>query len=174
MEKASQDELLLSYLEGTLDELRLQALKTALESSPILRQRLAHLRMVHEVLSRQQLEIPATNFVARVMSNLHKRQSSISLSPRNGLMLVLGTTIAIGMLLMVMQAGLFNNMNMIDAVPVPQPGPSQKYIPSIPPISINFKLVVNILMGLNLALALVVLDRTILKPYFQKRAGAGL
>jgi hypothetical protein len=29
-------------------------------------------------------------------------------------------------------------------------------------------------MGLNLALALVVLDRTILKPYFQKRAGAGL
>ena len=172
MEKASQDELLQTYLDGNLDEARLKTLKAELESSPILRQRLEHLRMVHEVLSRQQLEMPASNFVARVMSNLHKRPASVNLSPRNGLMLVLGTTIAIGMLLMVMQAGFFNNI--VGAVPIPQPDPSLKYIPSIPPISINFKLVVNILMGLNLALALVVLDRTILKPYFQKRAGAGL
>lgn len=172
MEQASKDELLLSYLDGTLDEMRLKSLKSELEASEPLRQRLEHLRMVHEVLSRQELETPASNFVARVMRNLHNRPSSITLSPRNGLMLVLGTTIAISLLLFLVQAGQFNDIINVD--PIRQTGPGQRYIPNLPSISINLKMVVNILIGLNLALAFVVLDRTILKPYFQKRAGAGL
>jgi len=172
MEKTSKDELLLNYLDGTLDEMRLRVLKAELEGSEPLRQRLEQLRMVHDVLSKQKLESPASNFVARVMNNLHNRPSSISMSPRNGLMLVLGTTVAICLLLLLVQAGQFNDI--INVAPAPQTGPGQKYIPSIPPISVNLKLVINILVGLNLALAFVVLDRTILKPFFQKRAGAGL
>jgi hypothetical protein len=172
MEQRSQDDLLLNYLDGNLDDVRLKALKAELEKSEPMRKRLQELRMVHDVLSRQQLESPASNFVARVMSNLHNRPSAVTLSPRNGLMLVLGTSVAIGLLLLLVQAGVFNGVTRI--ITMPQTIPSQKYIPNLPSVSISLKLIVNILMGLNLLLALVVLDRTVLKPYFQKRAGAGL
>jgi hypothetical protein len=51
---------------------------------------------------------------------------------------------------------------------------SHQYINrTLPSVSIDGKLIVNVIMVLNLALALLVLDRIILKPLFHRRIHTG-
>ncbi|HWA32813.1 MAG TPA: hypothetical protein VG737_01720 [Cyclobacteriaceae bacterium] len=167
-----QDDRLLDYLDGRLDGTGLAQLKKDLESSAAMQLRLEELRIVHRTLAHIKLDAPSPMFTEKVMKNLHTAPPASSLSPRNGLFLLAGVIVAAGILIALMGSGVFDGFSEIvkldSAVSVKQ------FQPAIPEVSVNGRLVIKILIGLNLALAFVVLDRTILKPYFQKKAGLQL
>ena len=175
MEKIKQtdDDRLLDYLDGKLEGAHLLQLKKDLENTSSLQVRLDELRIVHRVLAQTKLESPSPAFVNKVMQHLHSPSFSSSLSPRNGLLLLMGMLVATGMLVAMVSAGVFDQfsgmISMDKAIPV------KKYLQqSLPEMSIHGKLIIQIIVGLNLVLGFIVLDRTVLKPLFQKRAGMQL
>ncbi len=172
MEKISndQEDNLQDFLDSKLEGGSLQQLKRELEGSPDLQQRLEELRRVHTFLESKALQSPSPRFVERVMQNLSRAPLSYYASPKNGLMLLIGVMIASGMLVMVVSAGTFDQITGL--ISLDQIAPVKKYVtPSIPALHINGKLIMNVLIGINLILAFLVLDRTILRPLFQRRAG---
>lgn len=168
-----QDDRLLDYLDGKLEGDRLHQLKQEMESSKILQQRLEVLRSVHRVLATAKLESPSPTFVSKVMQNLNAVSFSSPLSPKNGILLLAGVMVAASILVVMLSAGIFDQLTgVISLERVP---PVQKYLPqALPPFSINGKLIIKILVGLNLVLGFIVLDRTVLKPFFLRRAGMQL
>jgi hypothetical protein len=168
-----QDDRLLNYLDGRLDGTSLAELRKALEGSETMRLRLEELRIVHRTLALTRLDTPSPGFVNKVMQNLHKVPSSPGLSPRNGMFLLAGITVATGILAVMISAGIFDQVK--GMISLEQAAPAQKYFQqSLPAISVSGKLIINVLIGLNLLLAFLVLDRTVLRPFFQKRAGLQL
>ncbi len=175
MEKipTATDDRLLDYLDGKLEGAALQLLKKELESSSSLQARLEILRAVHRALAHAKLESPSPAFVNRVMQNLSSVSFPSAWSPRNGLLLLVGVMVAAGILVAMISAGIFDNVQ--GMVSLEQTLPVKKYFQqSLPVISINGKLIINIIVALNLVLAFLVLDKTVLKPFFQRRAGAHL
>ena len=166
----TNDDRLLDYLDGRLEGVYLQQLKKDLEASSILQSRLEELRMIHRVLAKTKLESPSPAFVTKVMQNLNAPAFSSSISPRNGLLLLTGMIVAAGMLVVMISAGVFDQFSGL--VSLDQAAPVKRYFQqSLPEISINGKLIIQIIVGLNLVLGFIVLDRTVLRPLFQKRAG---
>ncbi len=173
MEKITeaQEMNLQRYLDGELEGPFLQQFKEELSRSSALQVRLEQLRPVHAFLSKQSLQSPSTNFVDQVMRNL-SRKVIIYPSPKNGLMLLSGVIIASGMLAAVLSAGTFDQLSGL--ITVDQVEILKKYnTPSLPPVNVNGKLLMRILIGINLVLAFIVLDRTVLRPFFQRRAMSG-
>ncbi len=166
----SQEARLQDFLDGKLEGAALQELKQELGTSTVLQQRLEELRPVHEFLKKNSIQSPSTQFVDRVIRNLSRGALTTYPSPKNGLMLLAGVMIASGMLAMMLTAGTFDQIS--GSISFEQMEPLKKYVttPSLPQININGKLVMNILIGINLVLAFIVLDRTILRPFFQRRA----
>lgn len=172
MEKITnyQEDSLQDYLDGKLDGPALQQLKTDLAGSPSLQQRLEELRHIQQFLGKQTLQSPSPTFVTRVMKNLSQKAVSAYPSPKNGIMLVLGVMVATGMLVIMISAGVFDQISGL--VSLDQVAPLKKYVqPSLPTLHINGKLIIKVLVGVNLVLAFIVLDRTVLRPLFQRRAG---
>lgn len=170
MEKITdkQEANLQQYLDGTLEGPALQQLKQELTASPALSQRLEALRPVHQLLQRNILQSPSGAFVERVMKNLSRGALPSMPSPRNGLMLLAGVMVASGLLAFMVSAGSFDNVSGVFSLD--QVAPLKKYVtPSLPTIPISGKLIMNLLIGVNLVLAFVVLDRTVLRPFFQRR-----
>ncbi len=164
------DDRLLDYLDGNLDETDLHQLKMELEKSPMVKSRLEELRLLHETLMQTRLESPSPAFTTKVMQNLHRLPFSSTLSPRNGLLLLAGMIAAAGILVVMISAGTFDQFK--GMVSLKQLSPVQKYFQqSLPSFSVNGKLIINIIVGINLVLAFIILDRTILRPFFQRRAG---
>ncbi len=170
----TQDDMLLNYLDGRLEGHGLSELKKELEASEPLRDRLEVLRRIHRTLAlRNNLDSPSAAFVNKVMQNLNAEPSTSMLSPRNGLLLIAGVMVATGILAFMISAGTFDQFNGI--ISIQKTETVQKYFQQgLPPIPIDGKLIINILIGLNLVLAFLVLDRTVLRPFFQKRAGLQL
>lgn len=168
----AQETTLQRYLDGELEGPALQQLKEELSASPALQRRLEELRPVHDFLARNTIQVPSANFVDRVMNNLSRGATAPYPSPKNGLMLLAGVMIASGMLVAMLSAGSFDqvsailSLNQIDVLKNVQ-------APEIPSVNINGKLVMKILIGVNLVLAFIVLDRTVLRPLFQRRAMMG-
>lgn len=172
MEKITeaQETNLQRYLDGELDGPALQQFKEELNASPALQRRLEVARPVHEFLRKNSLQSPTAAFVDRVMRNLSRGAISSYPSPKNGLMLLAGVMIASGMLAVMLSAGTFDQITRL--ITVDQVEILNKYqTPSLPSFSISGKVIMNILIGVNLVLAFIVLDRTVLRPFFQRRAG---
>lgn len=174
MEKITdaQESLLQRYLDGELEGPALQQLKQELGASPALQRRLEELRPVHRFLSQNTLQSPSSNFVDQVMRNLSRRTVTTYPSPKNGLMLLAGVMVASGMLAALLTAGTFDqvsgllSLNQVEVL-------KNVRTPELPSVNINGKLVMKILIGVNLVLAFIVLDRTVLRPFFQRRAMMG-
>lgn len=164
------DDRLLDYLDGTLSVDETARLTAELESSPALTQRLEELSIIHHVLSQSKLETPSLTFTTKVIQNLHRIPVSHSLSPKNGLLLLGGMLVAAGILMVMMSVGSFDNVTGL--ISMKELKPVQNYFQqSLPTFSINGKLIIKILVGVNLMVAFFILDRTILRPLFQRRAG---
>ncbi len=172
MQKISQetDILLQDYLEGKLSEEKRRKIEFGLEKSEELRNRLEILKLLQQSMSHSSLMQPSANFTQRVMSNLHTMSSAQSLSPKNGLILLGGILIAIGIAISMLNTGLFNSMNgmlSFENFQLPQ----GLALPQVPSIPINGKIILNVIIALNIGLAFLLLDRTILKPLFNRRSG---
>jgi len=164
----SADDLILQYLDGNLTMQDKSSFENSLKSDNNLRERFFQLKLVHDSLLANQLNHPGSNFTASVMSNL---QPSIRLgmSPKNGLMLLLGVGIALTLGVIFLSSGGFDQLTgviTLNQIQLPEKF-TQQTLPSIP---FNANFIMKILIGLNLAIAFVLFDRTVLQPFFRNRA----
>ncbi len=117
------------------------------------------------------IEQPSANFTQHVMSNLHRASAAaLGLPSRNKMLMLAGILATIGIAILLLAGGAFENVTTItvdqDILPNNQ---IREYIPTIP---FNGKLVINIVILMNLALAFIILDRAVLKPWFERRRHA--
>lgn len=171
MKKISEeiDDLLLQYLDEKLTGEKLEKIKHGLATSEELRDRLDALKLIHSTLLESKLLHPSSNFTKRVMNNLNSIAPSPMVTPKNGLLLLVGILIAIAIGASFVDAGFYNSLNgmlSFDQLKMP----SGIYKPSIPSIPFNGRLLVNSIIALNLALAFILLDRLVLRPFFNRRS----
>lgn len=166
-----EDYRLLDYLDGKLEGVNLQALRNDLEKSPELQQRLEVLRVIHRQLAASKLDSPSPKFVQSVMQKVAiQRPSSSGLSPRNGILLALGVMAAAVILAAMVNTGIFDQVT--DLVDLKTPTGMNKYVPEFSaPVNISGKMIVNFCLGIALVFTFLILDRTVLRPFFQRRAG---
>ncbi len=165
-----QDDLLLQYLDGTLTGPNKNELDILLIQDSSLKSRLEELRVVHSLLaSKARLEQPSKIFIDRVMDNLDQLPARSAMSPKNGLLLLCGVLVAVGIMTLLLSVGVFDNMNSpiaLDKLPV-----KNDFIKNpLPTIPFNAKWLINGILIAAMGLAFVLLDRTILKPYFDRRS----
>lgn len=170
----SVDDTLLDYLDGLLSVADTENIERELQQNPLWLKRLEELKAVTSSLKETKIEQPSKNFTISVMSRLDQYPSQRGFSVRNGIFLLAGVLIAIGIASVLLSAGVFDNMTTpIDLNQLNQVDISKKYIKTpLPSFNFNGKLIVNIIIILNLGLAWLVLDRVILKPFFQRRIHA--
>ncbi len=120
------------------------------------------LRLIDETLAKGKLESPSSNFTHRVMMNLHSLPVASSLSPRNGLLLLGGTFVAVLILTFLVSGGTFDTVN--ETISLPEVKDIKTTVP------VNGKWIMKGLIFLNIVLAFIIFDRTILRPLFNKRA----
>jgi hypothetical protein len=163
------DDKLLAYLDKTLSPSETRELQQQVEHDPALKARLEALRKIHEALQQLTIEEPSRNFTQAVMGKLdHAPAPSPGFPIRNGILLLVAVLMATGMALYLLSGGVFDNATTL--VDVPSIDLPDKYFDRpLPSIYFDGKLMINIIILLNLGLAWVVLDRTILRPYFKRR-----
>jgi hypothetical protein len=163
------DDQLLNFLDGMGTESELKGLREAINKNPSAQKRLRELETVHFFLQNQKgLEQPSKNFTDKVMEGLHTKPSFTFFSPKNGLILFVGLIVASGLAMTLLSAGSFDQLHTIfnfNSLPVKT---DVIKIPSAIPFDV--KVFVKVFVMLNLAIALILLDRTILRPIFQKRS----
>src|ERR1051325_3764654 len=124
-------------------------------------------RLGDEVLSKGKLESPSSNFTHRVMMNLHSMPVASSLSPRNGILLLCGVVLAVTMLTILVGSGVFDSANgTISLEKLPDVELTKDLHKTIP---LSGKWLMNGLIILNIALAFILFDRTVLRPFFNRR-----
>jgi anti-sigma factor RsiW len=163
------DDKLLAYLDNTLSPSETLELQQQVEHDMALKARLEALRKIHEALQQITIEEPSRNFTQAVMGKLDQAAApSSGISIRNGILLLVAVLAATGMALYLLSGGVFDNAT--TPVDLPTMNLPEKYFDQpLPPIYFDGKLMINIIILLNLGLAWVVLDRTILRPYFKRR-----
>jgi hypothetical protein len=169
MKKVTQqsDDMLLDFLDGKLDAQQLNIVKDSLQQDPELRKRLEALKFVQETLSSSSLEKPSSNFTASVMSRLAHAPAHPGLSIKNGLMLLSGIIVVLSIAVVLLSAGVFDQTTTVDLNSL---NIAQRFLKqSLPSFSIDGKILVNTIVLLNIVIAFVVLDRAVLKPFFQRR-----
>lgn len=173
MKKLSQEfeNKLQHYLDGTLSPDERTSFERMLGENELMRGRLEEIKIADAGLRQLRLENPSMNFTATVMKRLDQYPARTGLSIRNGLFLLGGMLIVTAIAVVLLNSGVFNDQSSFD---LNQLTLTQKYIKqSLPSIPLDGKIIVNAIILLNLALALVVLDRAVLKPFFQRRMQAG-
>ncbi|MBT1699692.1 hypothetical protein KK083_22585 [Fulvivirgaceae bacterium PWU4] len=171
MKKLSQhiEETLSDYLDGVLEPTRREAFEQLLRQDIELQKRLEALQAADSLLKQSTTEQPSKNFTSTVMSRLDQYPLRSGLSIRNGILLLVGVVVVMTTAVILLAAGAFNDTATLDLNSLTV---TQRYIrQTLPSIAIDGKLMVNIIVLLNLALAFVVLDRAVLKPWFQRRMG---
>ena len=162
------DELLLDYIDGSLSAEQAARVKEAL-NDPGIAERLRELEQIDQLLHIQLLETPSKNFTSKVMANLYKPIADRPYySRKNGfivLTLALLTVIA-GSLFMtesVVTIDLFNSvdLNQYNA-PIEMPEINM-------PEAVNLKILTDGLLFTMVILALLLLDRVVLRPFFRSR-----
>ncbi len=127
------------------------------------------LQAVHLFFQKQKgIEQPSKNFTEKVMAGLHSKTSFAFLSPKNGLLLLVGLMVASGLAITLVSSGWFDQWHTyFNLGKIPMKTNLVKLPTSIP---FDLKLTVKIFVMINVVVGLVLLDRTILRPIFQKRA----
>ncbi|MBX2965849.1 MAG: hypothetical protein KF845_06865 [Cyclobacteriaceae bacterium] len=167
-----QEDNLIAYLDDALSPSEKEHFEQELSASPVLQQQLAALQNVTRVLKNTPLEHPSKNFTQRVMNGLNQYPVRSGLPLKNGILLLIGVMIAVGIASFLLAAGVFDASGSIDLNNMVL---QNKYIPeSLPSIPVNTKLIINIIIMLNIALAFLVLDRAVLKPWFERRTRMNL
>jgi hypothetical protein len=167
--QSNLDDRIFQYLDGQLPMHDKEKFEIDLKLNEPLRTRFNELKLVHNALTHATLENPSSHFTARVMSNLGTFVIPVRLSPKNGLMLLLGVSVALTLGVYSLSTGLFDQLSgaiTLEALNLPKTVIKQP----LPAIPLDGGTVMKVLIGLNLAIAFVLFDRTILQPFFRNRA----
>ncbi len=169
MEDKKSDDRILRYLDGLMSETEKEAFLKEVATISTLQERLKEMEAVHLfLLKKSKLEIPSKNFTQKVMSGLEAKPN-IFISPRNGLYLLAGILVASGILVSLISNGVFNDLSTTIAIENPL---VKQQIVKTPTFNLPFdsKTIIKSILLVTMALAFVMLDRTILRPLFQKRS----
>lgn len=169
MKKVSQqwDDMLLDYLDGKLDAARQAVVVEELRKNVDLQQRLQQLKLVDDALATNRVESPSKNFTSSVLSRLQHQPAKSSLSIKNSILMLLALVVMMSVAVILLSAGVFDKTTTVNLNDM---SVGQKLLnQSLPQISIDGKWLVNAIILLNLVIVFLVLDRAILKPYFQRR-----
>lgn len=166
------EDKLLEYIDGKLAPSERESFETLLLHDPDLSLRMEELRSVNTMMRQIKPDQPSRNFTSRVMSNLNRETArNPRLSIRNGILLIIGVLVMIGLATYLISTGTFDNTT--TTINLNEINPTKEYIDKpLPTVPFDGKIMVNIIIVLNLALVFVVLDRAILKPYFRRRMQA--
>ncbi len=172
MVSQSVDDLLSDYLDGHLGAAEKRKVEERVRDNPAWQERFNELKMINAFLHETRIEQPSRNFTNSVMTRLHQYSVQTGFSIRNGIFLLTGVLIVIGIATILLSTGAFDHTS--TSLDLNQIEVSKKFVKTpLPSFEFNGKLIVNIIIILNLGLAWIVLDRTILKPFFQRRLQAG-
>lgn len=168
----AQEDILLEYLDGTLAASEKIKLEEELRVNALLRSRLDELRAVHTIFQHASLAEPSRDFTTRIMQKLDTAPlPTPSRWPiRNAIFLLIGVLTAIGAAALLIASGVFDGSTSISLNDSSLP---QKIIEQeIPVFTLSGKLIINIIIMLNIVVGWILLDRAILRPYFQRRMQA--
>ncbi len=169
MKKISQhiEERLLDYLDGQLSPAASAELEKVIREDETVRKRFDELSEADRVLRRTSLQQPSLQFTQKVLTRLTDRPESATPSIRKNIYLFIGIVVIIILSTLLVAAGVFDgtaSINLNDMLV------QSKYINQpLPSVQFDGKTVVNVIIILNIIIAFVVLDRTILKPWFESR-----
>jgi anti-sigma factor RsiW len=169
MKKVTQqsDDMLLDFLDGKLNVEQQAIVKESLRKDSTLQERFEQLSQIHEALTSAPLEMPSKNFTSSVIGKLDQNRAPHGLSIRNGLFLLAGIVVVLSIAVILLSAGVFDQTTTVDLNNL---NLAQRFIKqSLPSVSIDGKILVNTIILLNIVIAFLVLDRAVLKPFFQRR-----
>jgi hypothetical protein len=160
------------YLDGTLSVEDKKDFEQLLESNPTLKSQFEEFRAMENMLKKDLLQEPSRNFTVKVMGNLANYPLENRASMFNAFLLVGGIIVLVSLCILLSYNGFFDSaQTQIDLNKISVVGKYMKR--SLPSIPFNGKLVVHMIIFLNLVLVLIVLDRAIFKPLFQRRMQNG-
>ena len=168
MKNLTDDELL-QYLDGLGNADERENVRDELSKNPVAKRRMDELEAVHLFLQKQnRIAQPAKNFTEKVMAALHAKPSFAFLSPKNGLLLLMGLVVASGFAIALVSSNALDQWHTFFNIgQVPLKNDWVKLPTSIP---FDLKMTLKIFVMVSIVLGFVLLDRTILRPIFQKRA----
>lgn len=166
-QKNYSDDELISYLDETLPVHDRERIEEKIKNDFAVQQRIKELETIHTILSDQKgIEHPSANFTEKVMTNLHTGRASGYFSPTQGMLLLLGLLVASGLSLALLSSSTGGQLPGL----IPQEITSfLKNKMHLPTTSLDMKQIINGVTAVNLILAFILLDRTVLRPLFQKR-----
>lgn len=157
----------LEYLDGTMNASERKSFEIFIETSPELKQRLNEIRTADLLLRNEPRLEPSIYFTKNVLASLDQKPYQ-SRSIFNNILLLCGIIGIVAICVILLTTGAFDSATThinLDSLNI-----ASKYVKkNLPSIAINGKLMVNIVIILNLLVALLILDKGILKPLFQKR-----
>ena len=159
---------LLEYLDGALEADEAAALMHLVEEQPELKTRLRELQGLSAYFTGHTAPQPSRNFTQQVMSRLDQYPGTAGLPIWKNVMLLAGIIITAGIATWLVSLGMFDGTARIDLNSfIVQKDPIKQSIPSL---SFDGKTIVNAIIIFNLVIAFFLLDRTVLRPWFQRRS----
>ncbi|HLT80130.1 MAG TPA: hypothetical protein VKZ86_03825 [Cyclobacteriaceae bacterium] len=167
MSREEDDIILLEYLDGQLNADDTAGLLRRLERDETLKARLRELQTLNTMLSGYSAEQPAPGFTQALMSRLKQHPRGATAPIGRGLMLLVGILATVAIASLLLSIGIFDNTR-IDLNSVIFTNDSVRQ--SIPSVTFDGKTLVNVIIVFNLVVAFFLLDRTVLRPWFQRRS----
>src|SRR5215216_915743 len=133
---------LLSYLDQLLSPAEHRHIETLLQHDADLKARLIELELMQSLMTKTTVERPSINFTSRVMLQLDRLPARTGMSIRNGIFLLVGVLITVGIAAALIASGTFDNTSTtidLNAINI-----SKKYIDQpLPSFMLDGKLMVN-------------------------------
>ena len=163
---------MLDYLDGAMTKTERHLFEDVLNNNPVLSKRFEDYRTLEHMLRNASVDHPSKNFTQRVMQNLENYPLQNRRPLTNGLLLMFGIILMAGLCVFLSYEGFFDATK--TTIDLDEISIVKKYFnTSLPSIPFNGKLFINIVIFLNLILALMVFDRVILRALFQGRMRHG-
>lgn len=164
----SLEDKLLAYIDGTLDDAETAQVRELLQRDLTSKERydelLAADNLLHQFAFSEQ---PSPAFTNTVMSRLHEmpKRSSIRVS----IILLVGILTGVGIVAGFVSVGLFDGAMTVFDINHLNEFQDYKIPVTLPTVPFDAKILMNGILLFNVFLALIILDRTVLKPFFRKR-----
>lgn len=162
------DQKLFDYLDGLMTVEEKKLFEESMRQSSALQKMVEEQRLLEGNLKTMRLAEPSSSFTNNVMSRIKESPQSYTLSMRNGILLLIGVMVVSFLAVMLLQSGVFDGTTALNMNN--ETGLVGKYIKQpLPNVSISGKWIVNIIVLINMVLGFIILDRAVLRPFFERR-----
>lgn len=162
------DEKLQHYLDGVLSHDEKEAVEKLLLTDESLKEKYENLLIIDQFLRETNVVNVPGDFTERVMNRVEALPAPQRLPIRFSLIFLMVVVTVASVAVLFVSLGMFDGaVTSVD--PNALPLVDQYVFKPLPTISFDGKILMEIMIFLNAAIALLVLDRAVLKPFFQRR-----